>query len=573
MTHFTFSVPASIISSCTKSVVIFMMISLLYTGCKPQSEPSIPPQKYTIPATALQQDNGENKDKNDPNENNDSTLPIRWTPAQNRPWTEFTSARDTWDLCFMQGSRVGYGHTQMSPITLADGQKAIKLVSLSHLKVQRYGQTTEVDFSIESTESPRGELISFTERMKNAPGAGQPANAADGLQGTRQGTEGRVEGDQLILTTGGVEKSFPWSNDVGGFDAVKHSLLSSPMKPGERRCLRHLVPMFDTIATTDLFAQNVESVKLLHGTYRLLRIDTTITLPDGVKMTGAVWTDSKGEQLKSYTNLLNQETYLVTREEALAKHKPAKIDLGFDMLVKPDRPLENPHLLGDRGQGIGDRKKTYLVTLDDADPATVFTTGASQTVEPIDAHSARVTVRVIRPGEKKLSENDPPTMADLAPNGYIESNDPVVVAMAKEATKDATTPWEKAVAAERYLHDTLEKANYSQAFATAAETAKSKSGDCTEHAVLLAALGRALGIPSRVVVGLVYSEPLGAFGFHMWTEMYIDGTWVPMDATLGNGGIGVGHLKLGHTTLENGLADSVFFAVPKTLGKLKIKVE
>ena len=40
--------------------------------------------------------------------------------------------------------------------------------------------------------------------------------------------------------------------------------------------------------------------------------------------------------------------------------------------------------------------------------------------------------------------------------------------------------------------------------ATAAEVARSREGDCTEHAVLLAALARARGIPARVAMGLVY---------------------------------------------------------------------
>jgi transglutaminase-like putative cysteine protease len=145
--------------------------------------------------------------------------------------------------------------------------------------------------------------------------------------------------------------------------------------------------------------------------------------------------------------------------------------------------------------------------------------------------------------------------------------------MAKEAVKDATTNWQRAVALERYVHNLMKQADYTQVFATASEVAKTHSGDCSEYAVLLAALGRSLNIPSRVVVGLVYSKPLGAFGFHMWNEMYINGTWVPMDATLGQGGIGTGHLKLGHTPLENGLADPIFFTLPKVLGKLKIQIE
>ena len=76
---------------------------------------------------------------------------------------------------------------------------------------------------------------------------------------------------------------------------------------------------------------------------------------------------------------------------------------------------------------------------------------------------------------------------------------------------------------------------FSQAFATAAEVAQSREGDCTEHAVLLAALARACGIPSRVAIGLVYVRLPAALAFTCGRELYLDGTWTPLDATWGRG--------------------------------------
>ena len=98
--------------------------------------------------------------------------------------------------------------------------------------------------------------------------------------------------------------------------------------------------------------------------------------------------------------------------------------------------------------------------------------------------------------------------------------------------------------------------------ATASEVAESLSGDCTEHAVLLAAMLRARQIPSRVVVGLVYAEKLEAFGGHMWTEAYLDGHWLPLDATLGMGGIGSGHLKVADSSLLDNAPTPVAALLP-----------
>ena len=72
---------------------------------------------------------------------------------------------------------------------------------------------------------------------------------------------------------------------------------------------------------------------------------------------------------------------------------------------------------------------------------------------------------------------------------------------------------------------------------SALDTIVRRAGDCTEAAVLLAALGRAVGIPTRVVSGLVYSRDdyhgVGnVFMPHSWVLAYVDGQWRSFDAAL-----------------------------------------
>ena len=66
-------------------------------------------------------------------------------------------------------------------------------------------------------------------------------------------------------------------------------------------------------------------------------------------------------------------------------------------------------------------------------------------------------------------------------------------ALAREAVGKAQDPAEQALAIESFVHEALTQKDFSTAFATAAEVARSRSGDCTEHAVLTAALCRAQG--------------------------------------------------------------------------------
>jgi transglutaminase-like putative cysteine protease len=131
-----------------------------------------------------------------------------------------------------------------------------------------------------------------------------------------------------------------------------------------------------------------------------------------------------------------------------------------------------------------------------------------------------------------------------------------------------------AVALEQFVRGAITEKNFSQAFATAAEVAQTREGDCTEHAVLLAALLRARNIPARCAMGLVYFPQADGAGFayHMWTEAWIEDRWIPLDGTLGRGGIGGGHLELAHSNLKGVGPYAAFLPVFRVLGQLELDV-
>lgn len=88
-------------------------------------------------------------------------------------------------------------------------------------------------------------------------------------------------------------------------------------------------------------------------------------------------------------------------------------------------------------------------------------------------------------------------------------------------------------ATERFVSEYINKKTFSRGFAIASEVAASRTGDCTEHAVLLAAALRQQRVPARVVFGivLVFGEAAAAFG-HAWVEAVQNGSLVRLDAAL-----------------------------------------
>ena len=142
--------------------------------------------------------------------------------------------------------------------------------------------------------------------------------------------------------------------------------------------------------------------------------------------------------------------------------------------------------------------------------------------------------------------------------------------MASEGPDD----WSIAQALEDQVHEMISEKSFTQAFATAAEVAESREGDCTEHAVLLAALCRAREIPARVAIGLVYVPTGGAgrFAYHMWNEIWINDRWIPLDATLGRGGVGAAHIKISSSNLHGANAYSTFLPVIQVIGQLQLEI-
>lgn len=76
--------------------------------------------------------------------------------------------------------------------------------------------------------------------------------------------------------------------------------------------------------------------------------------------------------------------------------------------------------------------------------------------------------------------------------------------------------------------------------------------ECQGHAYLYAAFARSLGIPTRVVNGLVYADETRGFLYHSWNESLVDGQWRPVDPTFGQAVADATHVKLaeGETVAE-----------------------
>jgi hypothetical protein len=475
------------------------------------------------------------------------------SPGPTAPQASSSHPRETWEVYYIQGQRVGYAH-QTERDRNVGSQAVVEVVMESSLLVGRFGESSQASTILNAVETTQGRLVSFDSQMMLGS---NPIEAS-----------GRVESGKLILTAAGDKsptRSIDWPDDAGGFFAAELDLRRHPMQPGERRTLRYLQPMVNRLGEERLTARDYEPTELLSGTQELLRIESVLLIEGQSPLEGVRWTDRAGETLKTELAALQQVAYRATKEQAMEGDATEVFDLGRASLVKLSKPLENAR---------STRLVRYAVELSKGDPTKTFAVGPTQQVKSTGSNTAEVTVLSIDPREPSCEGSLGTASDDVSgPNSLIQSDDPRIVAMAREAAGDRSTPAEVALALEEWVFRKMRtNSNYKTAFATAAEVAQSLEGDCTEHSVLLAALARASGIPARVAMGLVYSPSDQAFAYHMWTEVLLDRCWVPLDATLGEGRVSADHLKLADSALADDTGLTSFYSVAEVLLQLKIEV-
>jgi transglutaminase-like putative cysteine protease len=231
-----------------------------------------------------------------------------------------------------------------------------------------------------------------------------------------------------------------------------------------------------------------------------------------------------------------------TQDLANAPLNPAQLpDILDRQSIKLSRRIARPHDLG---------QIVYRITLsDDKDPAKTFAQDARQTVRNVKGNTFEMVVRAVRTPPTQGPANGPGPGAEfLESNYFITGADERVKQHAAAAVGREADPWKKALLIEQWVHHNMKVQDFTEAMAPASHVAQTLEGDCTEYAMLAAAMCRAAGVPSRTAIGLVYVDagpPRPPFlGFHMWTEVYVRGAWVAIDATLGQRGIGPAHLKI-----------------------------
>lgn len=454
---------------------------------------------------------------------------------------------ETWDAAFLKGYKVGYFHTLVREREM-NGKTYVYATREHKLTLKRFGQVTEQATEDATLETPEGQVL--TTRMELALGPQQKlvltGKIADGILKTQ--SEGVVQKAEEVA----------WPDGVLGI--AKESTLYKDKKPKAGDTFDYFMyeGRLNRVMKVTVEVKALETIALFQGQTPkpMLRMVTTLNPlkdKDGKVIfrvpPATLWCDAETyEPTRTDQDMPSLGGRLIivrtTKEAALAPTTNVP-DLFDVQSIRLDREVP----------GIHEKASvTYrIVTENDPNPEELITQDARQVLENFDAKTKAFDLRVtaVREPRQKPDGVKPAGEEHLGKSFFVDWDDANVRKHAAAAVANlpaGANDWQKAKAVERWVKENMRAVEFSQAMGTAGSVAKSLSGDCTEYAMLCTAMCRVHGIPSRTALGLVYAPAPGGgkpfLAYHMWFEVYVAGDWVALDATLGKGSVGPGHIKI-----------------------------
>ena len=208
-----------------------------------------------------------------------------------------------------------------------------------------------------------------------------------------------------------------------------------------------------------------------------------------------------------------------------------------------------------------DRLSTLRLEVSGIPPKRVVLNGGRQTIKN---NILTIKKESIANLAGKIHVDSLPTLEKvfLRPTAFIQSDHQKITTLAKKITENHTTPLDKLRELVNWMDKNIEKRPV-LSIPDALSTLENRMGDCNEHAVLLAALARAVGIPCRIEAGLVYLK--GRFYYHAWNLVYL-GRWITADALFGQIPADVSHIRFVTGSPQQQLD------LMAIIGKVKIRV-
>jgi hypothetical protein len=451
---------------------------------------------------------------------------------------------------FMEGKKIG--HVIRSRVT-AEGK--VTTTQEASIQVSRADVSTKVVTTETSIETTDGKPLGF----KVVQDAGTKMVSISG-------TVDELWIVDVTITLMGREqkKTIGWPSGTVMEEGLRLLRLEKGLKEGLEYSAKIFNPGSIQAIEAEIHIGPKRNVDLLGRVAALTEVKTIIKTPEGGEFVTTDYVDKDLRMQKSVVPMMGAQMEMIACAKEFALSENDVLELIDKMFIASPEPLNNIESA---------KSVTYYLKPSGQSTKLMIPSSDNQGVEQLKEGGVIVTVRpVAAPTGVKFpyEGKDSNVLEAMKPTSFLQSDYNDIIELAKRAvgeTKDATEAVKKI---ESFVSGYIENKGLSVGYASAAEVAASKAGDCTEFAVLTASMCRAIGIPARVVFGIVYVKAFGGrenvFGGHAWVEAYVGDKWIGLDATRTPKGFDAGHIAL---AIGNG-EPADFLNLAATLGQFKI---
>ena len=235
-------------------------------------------------------------------------------------------------------------------------------------------------------------------------------------------------------------------------------------------------------------------------------------------------------------------------EGFMSVHEDKETALSLDMRTGGSRDLLDEFALP-LGMGVIERPRDaveVVISIENLSPGIFALDDFNQIWD-----SEKELLAIKSSGWESRLDYSPPDTLDLAETSMIQCKDRRIISAAEKASKGAEDDLERLIAINEHLFKNIKK-GHTLSIPSAIDVLQKMRGDCNEHTILFTAMARALDIPARMNVGLVYLD--GYYYYHAWPQAFAGGRWHSFDPTLGQYPADAAHIKLTSGSLDEYLA-------------------
>jgi len=452
---------------------------------------------------------------------------------------------------FMEGKKIG--HAIQSRV-IADGK--VTTTEKVSMQVSRKDVPVSMNMTETTIETTDGKPLGF----EVAQDFGMMTMNISGTVSE----EGMV--NMTVTSVGREQKStFEWPSGAVMAEGLRLLQHEKGLKEGLEYNAKLFSPGSMQAIEAEIRIGPKQNVDLLGRVVALTKVETVFKVPGAGEIVGTGYVDGDLRAQKSIVPMMGTQIEMIACAKEFALGENDVLELVDRMFLASPKPLDNI-----------ESAKSVIYHLRPTSQAARLTIPSSdnQSVRQLREGKVIVTVRPVAPeGGVRFpyKGKDSNILEAMKPTRFVQSDHSEIIELAERAVGDTKDAAEAVKRIEAFVSEYIENRSLSVGYASAAEVAASRVGDCSEFAVLTVSMCRAVGIPARMVCGLVYVEDFpgreNMFGGHAWVEAYVGDRWIGLDATMAPKGFGPGYIAL---AIGNGEPVD-FFGMVSTLGYFNIE--